>query len=183
MKTNRFAAVAALVAAGLLAGCGGGGSSHADLRSPALSASAKTPLGLTATFAEDKASVALGGGVTYTLTLTNNTSQPITYEYISGCLVQAQHMGGVVTVKDAAGNGLFPDGNGCTAGFGPTPATIAPDKSVSDTVIFTPSDGYEGDNPFTTAGLHYATASFQISAPGTNPLTSPQVGPLTVNVQ
>ena len=76
--------VTASVAMPLLAGCGGGSSTTLPDPQPR-SVSAALPDGLTATLAEDRSVVAVGGVVTYTMTLTNATGSPITYRpVISG---------------------------------------------------------------------------------------------------
>ncbi len=167
----------ALLLSLLLAGCGGGGGGSDSTftgatLSPApapLSASAATPSGLTATLAQDRAAVPVGGTVTYTLTLANNTGQPITFTN--------QLIGSNLQVVSPSGQTVFP-----LPGMGPTnasvpvalPMTLTPGQSSSGTIT--------ASGVFTSPGKYTATATFAILS-GSVAATNTTLGPLTVNVQ
>ena len=172
----------------LLAGCGGGGGGSsarppvsAPVSSPQL-VSAATPSGLTATLAEDKSAIRVGDSVNFTVTLTNNTGQPITYSPLMGCgnpvvsgvpltiAIQASANKAVSSPADTSG--------GCGAiGFGPS-YTVEPGKSLSAQVSL--------GSAFSAPGQYQASLFLDLetgSPPGGPPATVTSVGPLTVTAQ
>jgi hypothetical protein len=139
-----------------LTGCGGGNSNSSGNEAPAapLSLSATASDGLTATFSENTSTVIAGGSVTYTLTLTNNTNQPITYETGVDLLGT---VGGEIYIDNSSGQ-VYPV---ClvTPADDPIPVyfitTLTPGQSSSTTT--TPKFN------FTPAGVYTAEADFDIS--------------------
>ena len=150
----------------LLAGCGGGGGgggggTTTPPPNTSISVIAK-PSSLTATLSENTAAVAVGGTVTYTLTLTNTTGAAVTINAVSAA--PTQPAAGLI-VRDAAGNVVYSPLPG-TPPFGT--ATLAPGQSLSGTQSVT---------TFAAAGVYSATATFADTSPATT------VGPLTVTAQ
>ena len=92
-----------LACAFLFAGCSGGsgGSSGPS------SLSAPTPSGMTASLAQDRSSVAMGGTVHYTLTLTNGTSAPITVQEFQGPYDAKPRFPGYLDINNASGITLY----------------------------------------------------------------------------
>ena len=168
----------------LIAGCGGGGSNGnsgggttttgtstntAGTNTSGNNNSGQTPQtvtgklssGLTASISEPSATVSVGGSVTYTMTLTNNTAAAIPVHSNGTGMAAA----GVV-VRNAAGattNEPFPP---------PVPiynGSLAAGQSISETVTA---------SGFTVAGVYNATATFSDEI-GANQ----SVGPLAVTAQ
>ena len=179
-KTAAWLGLAALLAVPGLTGCGGGGGSSTTTMVPQSRAvSAALPDGLTATLAEDRSTVAVGGVVTYTLTLANNTAQRVTYHPVFGGTAPSGVPAALV-VKDAGGNTAFPVGVMPNfIAIGPS-TTLAPGQSVSGTLAV----GGDDEGHYSAAGQYSASASFtvQTGADSTSQVAT-AVGPLPVNVQ
>lgn len=172
-----------LLSFSLLAGCGGGGGGGSNGNSgtgtttttgtastgtntgtpSALTASVTTSTGLTASITEASSTVAVGGTLVYTLTLTNNTPAAILVSY-SGTTPPSPS----VAVKVIAPNGAVatPPVPG-----GPPLNTelLGSGQSISTT---------QSATGFTTAGAYTATATF---SDGT--AAPPVAGPVTVTAQ
>ena len=185
MKRNMrtiWAGVTALLGGAILTGCGGGGPGTTTM-TPVLTpraVSAVLPDGLTATLAEDRSTIAVGGVVTYTLTLANATAQPITYHPIIGGAMPSGGVPAALVVKDAGGGTAFPVGPmPDLIGIGPS-TTLAPGQSVSGTLAVGGSD----EGRYSAAGQYSASAFFAVQT-GTDSasLTTTVVGPLPVAAQ
>ncbi len=159
------------------AGCGG--SSSSGMSAPTLiprSVSAILTNGLTGTLTEDRTTVAKGGTVTYTLTLSNATAQPITYQPV----ISGQ---GNFTVKDPSGNIAYPTGAFPQLVLVGPSTTLAPGQSAA---YDTETVG-SGTGSFSLSGQYDATANFDVKQGAT--ATSPgadgfgAAGPLPVAVQ
>ena len=166
----------------ILAGCGGGGGggngnpgtgttgigvnsgvnsgNNSSSQNP-VTASGTLPNGLTGTLTENSATVSVGGTVTYTLTLANNTAGAITVQAPSATAPPVY-----LVVNDASG----------TAVYNPMPApplttvTLATGQSLSQSVpVQLPG----------VAGNYTAKANFSLSDGTANTV----VGPLTVTAQ
>ena len=172
-----------------LAGCGGGGGSSPTPVTPLVplphSASAALPDGLTATVAEDRTNVPLGGTVTYTMTLTNNTAQPITFQPVRNDTFPYAGVGDELTISDSKATVAFPQGLQLGVATTGASTTLAPGKSVSGTVAVG-SDKTQGH--FSIAGPYTANVRFTVqtgpSVGGANPpVAIMTVGPLEVDAQ
>lgn len=170
----------ALAVSGLTGCGGGGGSSTVPLPPTPRAVSAALPDGLTATLAEDRSTVAVGGVVTYTLTLANATAQPITYHPVIGGAAPSGGVPAALVVRDAGGGTAFP--------VGPMPqfilvgpdTTLAPGQSVSGTLAVGGSD----EGRYSAAGRYSASASFTVQAGAdSSSQASTVAGPLTVDAQ
>ena len=150
----------------LLTGCGGGGGG--GIQAP-VSASAQTPDGLTATLTQGRSAITHGQTVTYTLTLTNNTNQTISYEGFQGC-GYAGRENAYLRITNAAGEIKYPDQSSACAVA--TPPALAPGASVSDTYT-PPASAFP-------AGHDTVIGSFDTIS-GDETLQT-NVGPLTVDV-
>lgn len=166
-----------------LTGCGGSSSSvmNMPLVTPR-SVAATLSNGLTATLMEDRSTVSVGGTVKYTVTLTNSTAQPITYQPVYGP-GSAPSVPANLTVTDLGGAVVYPVGPfPQLVAIGPS-VTLVPGQSVSETqaVSTTPIAGLTVTEGYSRAGQYAATATFGFipSAPG-NGQVAPSVGPLTV---
>jgi hypothetical protein len=156
-----FAAVAIVVT---LAGCGGGGNSGGDPGpggGSQLSVSVLEANGLTATLAEDRNTVAVGGTVTYTVTLANKTAAPISINISADALTSPPAS---LTVRNSGGSAVYE----------PVPGTpplsslsLAPGQSLTTT---------QAVAAYSPAGTYSAVATFFDSA-----ITN--AGPLTVTAQ
>ena len=164
-----------------LTGCGGGGGSATT--PPSLSpraVSAALPDGLTATLAEDKSAIAVGGVVTYTLTLANNTAQPISYQPVIGAAAPSGGVPAALVVKDAGGGTAFPVGPMPQFIFVGPDTTLAPGQSVSGTLAV----GGNDEGRYSAAGQYSASAFFTVqTGPDSASQTNTVVGPLPVAVQ
>jgi len=166
-----------------LAGCGGSSSSgtNAPILTPR-SVAATLSDGLTATLTEDRTTVSVGGTVTYTVTLTNSTAQPITYDPVYGP-GSAPPVPATLTVTDPSGAVVYPVGPFPQyVSVGPS-VTLTPGQSVSATqaVSTIPVAGLTVAEGYSRTGLYAATATFGFvpSASG-NSQAAPLVGPLAV---
>lgn len=173
IQPGGLAALALLVP--ILAGCGGGGGGGGDNGSgggignnggggggAATSVSVTQPNGLTATLSENAATVSAGSGVTYTLTLANNTAVTVPINY-SASAPTVPAVG--LVVRDSAGNQAFQP----IPGFPPLDnTTLAPGQSQTETF---------STGAFGATGTYTATATF---TDGNTPST---VGPLAVVAQ
>ena len=172
---NTRLCAAALLALPALAGCGG--SSSSSTSAPTLtprSVSAPLSNGLTGTLTENRLTVSVGGTVTYTLTLSNATAQPITYQP----LISPDLM-----VQDPSGNLINPTFTNLV-GIGPS-TTLAPGQSARyDMEVI---GGSNGNGSYSVTGQYNATGSFGVRQSGT--ATSPGIdifaaaGPLPITVQ
>lgn len=162
-----------------LSGCGG--STSTTVANPAphpLSISATLPDGLLATVTEDRASVPVGGTVTYTMTLANTTAQPITFQAVRGGTPSAG-VGDTLSLMDARGNIVYPQGAFPTiVSYGPL-TTLEPGQSASGTLAVG-ADKNLGQ--FAPAGRYTATVSFAVQSPSGTP-ASATAGPLIVDAQ
>ncbi len=171
----------------LLAGCGGGGSGSPT--AAPRSVSATLPDGLTGTLTEDRSTVAVGGTVTYTLTLANNTAQGVTYRPFNAGGFATQTGGGfqVLQVTGAQPRVVYPlTGNGTTGYLGNF-VSLGPGQSVSGTFAVVGGSPSPGFSPaYDAPGQYQATAFFDL-APGASGGASAQetvtTAPLTVTVQ
>ena len=183
MKIKWLCAVA-LLAPGL-AGCGGSSSSSSS--TPALmprSVSATLSNGLTATLTEDRSTVSVGGTVTYTVALANNTTQPITYQPIYGGGGLAPPVPAALVVSNPSNQTVYPLGpipNLVSAG---PPVTLAVGQSVTETqaVNTDTTNGLTIAGGYSAAGSYTASAYFGFSS-GSASSGSTTVGPLPVTVQ
>ena len=171
-----------LLALPLLAGCGGGGGggngnsgggtpgttagtggTNNGPVQPTLTVSTTTATGLTASLTESSGTVAVGGSLTYTLTLTNNTAAAVAIHATGSPPTTPS---AVLTVKNAAGAVTFQPVPG------PPPiynGSLAPGQSISTTQVAT---------GFAAAGVYTATATFSDDTSA-----AVNVGPLTVTAQ
>ncbi len=138
--------VSSIIAAGLLgipflAGCGGSsGSSSAPLITPQpRSVSAKSANGLTVTLNESADAASQTGSVTYTVSLTNPTAQPVTIQ-LATCsgfdTPNPNYPKNTLTVTNAAGTQIYPAITlqpvpPCIPGP-PVMQTIAPGQTLTD---------------------------------------------------
>ena len=154
----------------ILAGCGGGGgggngnsggsgTNNGGNNNP-VSVSVVEANGLTASLTETTNTVAVGGTVTYTLALTNNTSAAIVTNAFS-----ARDLPANFRVFNSAGTTVY-----APLPYAPQLNTIsvAPGQSVTATQTVA---------TFPTAGVYNATATFA------DTLSNVSVGPLTVTAQ
>lgn len=174
--TKTWLGIASLLALPGLAGCGGNSSTTANAPTPSpRSVSAAVPDGLTATLAEDTSSISVGGTITYTLTLANNTAQPIIYQPIIAGGTLSRTVPASLIVTDSHGSLIFPVG--AVAQFisiGPS-TTLVPGQSVSGTVAV----GGSSTGQFSAAGQYSASATFAIqTGPDSASQTATAVGPL-----
>jgi len=162
--------------AALLAGCGGGGGGSSPtvvapittggvpppVISPGgtpASVSAKEANGLTATLSENTITVAVGGTVTYTLTLTNNTGAVVTVNAVTSTQIFT-----ALSIRNASGALVY---------------IPVPGSPPLQTVLLAPGQTLttiQAVSAFSSAGTYSATGVFDDSTP-----TS--VGPLTVTAQ
>jgi flagellar hook assembly protein FlgD len=158
-----------------LAGCSGGSSNSGGNNAPSTprSVSATAPDGLTSTVSENTQTISVGGSVTYTFTLINNTSAPITFQVESGSAALVSATEGAITIYNASQQQVYPITTDTVAGV-LSSVTLAPGQSVSGSA--TPNYN------FTPAGVYTAEATFAIlSASGA--YEGVTVGPLTVTAQ
>lgn len=182
MKRNTraiWAGVSALLVAPMLAGCGGGSSTAPPAPQPR-SVSAALPDGLTATLAEDRSSVPVGGVVIYTMTLANGTAQPITYRPVIGGAAPSGNVPAALVVRDAGGAVTFPVGPlPQFISIGPN-TTLTPGQSVSGILAVGGSD----QGRYSTAGRYNASASFAVqTGQDSSSLETVTAGPLPMDAQ
>lgn len=187
LQASRFFVVAGLLSTPLLAGCSGSsGSSSAPLITPQpRSVSAKTANGLTATLSEDVDAVSQVGSVTYTVALTNRTSQPITMQIptCAGSTVDPSHPNATVTIADATGAQIYPVYNFIGAppppcvSSSPVAQTLAPGQILTESVKL---NAVSAPQIFNIKGVYTLKASVQTFTLGSGP---DAVGPLPLTVQ
>lgn len=170
--------VMAFVTVPILAGCGGSSTSLPDPQPPFVSAA--LPDGLTATLAEDRSSIAVGGVVTYTLALTNDTAQPITYRPVISGPAPSGNVPATLLVKDAGGGTVFPAGAlPQFVAIGPS-TTLAPGQSVSGTLAV----GGNDQGRYSASGRYNASAAFSVqTGQDSSSLETVTAGPLPVDAQ
>jgi hypothetical protein len=162
------ATLVGLALTSVLAGCGGGGGGGSSSSSstgggsstPATtSVSATATDGLVATLSESSATVAVGGSITYTFTLSNNTGAAVSINASSPAPIAPDT---VIVVKNSAGAiVLYP-----VPGSPPfDSASLASGQSLTATQVV---------SAFSSAGTYSATATFE------NPSAPIPAGPLTV---
>jgi uncharacterized repeat protein (TIGR01451 family) len=135
--------------------------------------------GLIGTVTEDNLTIPVGGTVTYTLTLTNPTTQPITFQTVKRDAGPSGGVGDALTVKDAKGSVTFPQGSfGQVVTYGPT-TTLAPKTSMSGTLAV---GGSKDLGQFSAAGPYFASATFTVLTPTGTPASGTTL-PLEVDVQ
>ncbi len=167
---------AGILASLSLAGCGGSSSSSTSAPLAPRIASSVLPDGLTATLTEDRTTVPVGGTVTYTITLTNSTTAPITYQGIygpgSGPPVPA-----FVEVTNQSGNLAYPLQATTNVVYIGQSATLAPGQSVSETQVVStsPNVGAPMTPGYSLPGAYKASASFAL-IPGTTPNAAQGIG-------
>ncbi len=180
LRPRRAASLLGLASVALLAGCGGGGGNSSPTvvnpitsgiggattsgnggtttTTPA-SVSATEANGLTATLSENTTTVAVGGTVTYTLTLTNNTGAVVTVNAVTSTQIFT-----ALSIRNASGALVYIP----VPGSPPLQTVLlAPGQTLTTT---------QAVGAFSSAGVYSATAVFDDSTP-----TS--VGPLTVTAQ
>lgn len=192
MTNSKFWLCAGALFVPVLAGCGGSSSSRntsVPIVPQPRSVTAALANGLTGTLAEDRSAVAVGGTVTYTMTLTNPTSQPVTYLSSFGPGMNTP-VGASLTVFGPSGQVVYPLGAVSLAvGIGP-PVTLAPGQSVTatETVSTTRMAGLAVTQGYSAAGIYNASAAFGVT-PGTTssdahaPAVTATAGPLPVTAQ
>ncbi len=181
LRPRRAASLLGLVSVALLAGCGGGGgngNSSPTVVAPITtgvggvttgnggtiggtpaSVSATEANGLTATLSENTTTVVVGGTVTYTLTLTNNTGAVVTVNAVTSTQIFT-----ALSIRNASGALVYIP----VPGSPPLQTVlIAPGQTLTTT---------QAVSAFSSAGTYSATGVFDDSTP-----TS--VGPLTVTAQ
>jgi len=181
MPIRRLSALALVIP--FLVGCGGGGSNSVTtpvIPTPiptALTASAVASNGLTAAISQPTVTVAAGGSVQYTLTLTNTTNQPVTIRTISYAH-QAPVLQTGLEVKNPAGNLIFPTNT--VGGDGGLPvtseevdATLQPGQAMNESIQV---------SGFKEKGLYTANAGFVVGAGSASGIVA-YAGPLTVLAQ
>lgn len=159
-------------------GCGGGSSGPSGPDPTAVSVSATTANGLTATLAQERATVSPDTTITYTLTLTNNTAAPVTFKTQT---IETQSMG--KTAIPLAYLQVFDDeGRVVRPGFSyddtvpPAETTLAPGQSLTRGEFQLP---YLETSPQWNhfRGRYQAFATFTVDGADT------RVGPLVVTVR
>ncbi len=166
-----------------LAGCGGSSSSSTGAAPLApRTASATLSDGLTAILTEDRTTVPVGGTVNYTVTLTNSTAQPITYQPVYGP-GSSPPVPASLTITDPSGTVVYPVGPlPQVVSIGPS-VTLTPGQSVSaaQAVHTTPVAGLTVSEGYSRTGQYAATATFSaVSAASGNSQTNEPIGPITV---
>ena len=186
MKTKRWLCTAALLVPGL-AGCGGS-SSSTNTSGPIFlvprSVSSTLSNGLTATLTEDRSTVSVGGTVTYTVALANNTAQPITYQPIYGGGGLAPPVPAALVVSNPSNQTVYPLGPiPNLVSVGP-PVTLAAGQSVTENqaVNTDTTNGLTIAGGYSAPGSYTASAYFGFSS-GSASSGSTTVGPLPVTVQ
>lgn len=187
MAAKNWLCAAALLALPAAAGCGGSSSSSVGAPAPApRSVSATLSDGLTATLTEDRATVAVGGTVNYTVTLTNATVQPITFQPLLGPGTLSNAVPATLEVLDPAGNLAYPLGPAAQIVFLGQSVTIAPGQSVSATravdttqeTASTIAEGYNRPGQYTATAAIYPDSTASGSSQANKPL-----GPIGVVAQ
>ncbi len=178
-STQAFLCAAGVLLAPGMAGCGGGGGTTSTNPTPQPhSVSAVLPNGLTATVTQDGATVPVGGVFTYTLSLTNATAQPITFqpERTIGFSVG---VGDELTVKNATGGQTYPAGEYSQELTPTASVTLAPGKSVSASEAV---GLYNSRGAFPAVGQYFTTVTFTVLTPAGTP-ASATTAPLEVDAR
>ncbi len=179
MKTAFFARriglVILLLPLGVVIGCGGGGGGGNGSSDPngglvgpdptSLSLSGTTPDGLTVTLAQSKSTIATGGSLVYTYTITNSTPSPISVQTSDQTGTSSPLVPASIGIVNSAGASVFTL---------PAPAaaktlTLQNGDSYSETLTVT--------NIFTRVDRYSATATFQTGSAPTS------LGPLIVTAR
>lgn len=180
LRSRQTVPLLGLASVALLAGCGGGGGGNGNstpmvvtpitsgiggttpittpVGTPA-SVTATEANGLTATLSENATTVAVGGAVTYTLTLTNNTGAVVTINAVTSTQIFT-----ALSVRNAANAPVY---------------TPVPGSPPLQTVLLAPGQSLtstQAVSAFSSAGAYSATAVFDDSI-------ATSVGPLTVTAQ
>ena len=138
--------------------------------------------GLTATLTEDRSTVSVGGTVSYTVTLANNTAQPISYQPIYGGY-SAPPIPAALIVSNPASQTVYPLGATPALGYVGQPVILAPGQSLTETQTVTTNtnNGLTIAGGYSTPGQY--TASTFLSFSSATQQSDGTVGPLTVTVQ
>lgn len=162
----------------LLAGCGGSsGSSSSSLITPQPRSVSKTATnGLTATFSENADAAGPGGAVTYTVTLTNSFTQPVTLQ-LYGCPgnpPDPSRPDAFLDVADANGTLVY------TTAPPPVPCAAAPPvtQTIAAGQSLTTQFQVSSSQAFRAKGVYLASV-FVFTSSG----NADQLGPLTLTVQ
>ena len=162
----------------LLAGCGGSsGSISSQLMTPQPRSVSKTATnGLTATFAENVDAVGPGGAVTYTVTLTNSFTQPVTLQLYGcpGSPPDPSRPNAFLNVADADGTLVY------TTAPIPIPCAAAPPVTQTIAAGQSLTIQFQGisSQAFKSKGVYLASAVVSTSTGNAD-----QLGPLTMTVQ
>lgn len=170
-----------------LAGCGGsGGSSSAPLITPQpRSVSAKAANGLTVTFSENADAVSQVGSVSYTVTLTNPTTQPVTIQLGASCFgsPNPNYPDDTLIVTSAAGIQISPVaievGAPCAPNIlpvVPVMQTLNPGQTLTNQGTL---NSASLSQLFTAKGVYTLNVRVQTSSSS----TATTVGPLPLTVQ
>lgn len=165
-----FVCLACLVASG----CGGGGSNGPSGLDPAaVSVSVATARDLTATLAQERATVSPDTTVVYTLTLTNNTAAPVTFKVQQ--FAESPLLLGSLQVLDDKGNVARP-GYPFDGTVPLTEITLTPGQSLLQREY---ELAYNETAPQWThfRGRYQAFATFTVDG------TNTRVGPLTITIR
>lgn len=170
-----------------LAGCGGGGTNIVQGVTPVLkspSAVVTLPNGLLGTVTEDRLTVPVDGTVHYTLTLTNISLQPITFQTVQRDTAPSGGIGDALTITDAKGAVVFPQGAfGQVVTEGPS-TTLAPNQSVSGALAV---GGDPALGQFSAAGAYFARVTFTVQPASATAASSAPISattaPLEVDAQ
>lgn len=174
-----------------LAGCGGSRSpknTSGPIFPAPRSVSATLSNGLTGTVTEDRSTVPVGGTVNYTVTLTNSTTQPITFGFTVGPSSVDDSPKAVparIIVSDPSGKDVsLPPGQAQIVTGNPS-FTLAPGQSFSssEAVNTFPTQGLEEGYGYNSAGIYTANAIFGLTPASTSQYIEATTGPLTVTAQ
>lgn len=160
----------------LLGGCGGGGGNNTGgngggtLTGPdptALSVSGTTPGGLAVTLAQDRATVATGSTVAYTLTLNNTTPNPVAIQTVVQSGDGLPLVPATLQIVNTAGAVVYPFS---TPTQQPTSTvTLQPGQYLTETLTLS--------NLFRTQDRYRATATFTVGPSTTS------IGPLVLTAR
>ena len=173
----------AALALPVLTGCGGSSSSPTSAPLTPQTTSETLSSGLTAALTEDRTTVPVGGTVNYTITLTNSTSQPITFQPTLGSGALSNTVPAYLEVLDPSGNVVYPVGPSAQVVILGQSVTIAPGQSVSatqavNTIQETTATIAEG---YSRTGHYTATASISLGTTASG--NDKPVGPVGVVAQ
>ena len=183
-----YSAKTALLALGLLcvpglSGCGGSSetSTPAPITSQPRSSSAALSSGLTATLTESVDTLVPGKTITFTVSLTNPTVQPISVRLPPGCSgVDPNLPDTTVSIVDTSGTLVYPTGPAplfpCRTDLLPVTQTLAPGQTLQSTLSLGSATG--APQVFRTQGTYTVHAAVVTSLSGADTL-----GPLPLTVQ